>query len=148
VRQRRRACARAAWAQTSSSLKSIHQSRGSRDGWLPRHADLSAASVGDIFVTVTGNRHVIDRDHFASMKDGAIVANSGHFDLELNLVALRELSTNRPTCGPSFRNTRRRTVGESWFWAKAADQSRRRRRAPASVMDMSFANQALSVSIS
>src|SRR6185503_2900107 len=52
----------------------------------------AAASVGDIFVTVTGNRHVIDRDHFASMKDGAIVCNSGHFDLELNLVALRELS--------------------------------------------------------
>src|SRR5439155_15270202 len=52
----------------------------------------SAASVGDIFVTVTGNRHVIDRDHFASMKDSAIVCNSGHFDLELNLVALREMA--------------------------------------------------------
>src|SRR6185503_12668781 len=51
-----------------------------------------AASIGDIFVTVTGNRHVIDGEHFASMKDGAIVCNSGHFDLELNLVALRELS--------------------------------------------------------
>src|SRR6478752_6179933 len=56
----------------------------------------AAASIGDIFVTVTGNRHVIDRDHFAAMKDGAIVANSGHFDLELNLVALRELS-DEPT---------------------------------------------------
>src|SRR5207253_2909188 len=53
----------------------------------------AAAGIGDIFVTVTGNRHVIDRDHFASMKDGAIVCNSGHFDLELNLVALRELSS-------------------------------------------------------
>src|SRR5438128_9434383 len=52
----------------------------------------SAASIGAIFVTVTGNRHVIDRDHFSKMKDGAIVCNSGHFDLELNLVALRELS--------------------------------------------------------
>src|SRR5438045_1948912 len=52
----------------------------------------SAASIGDIFVTVTGNRHVIDGDHFAKMKDGAIVANSGHFDLELNLVALRQMS--------------------------------------------------------
>src|SRR5437660_9049722 len=52
----------------------------------------AGGSMGDIFVTVTGNRHVIDRDHFASMKDGAIVCNSGHFDLELNLVALRELS--------------------------------------------------------
>src|SRR6202795_2058914 len=56
----------------------------------------SAASIGDIFVTVTGNRHVIDRDHFASMKDGAIVCNSGHFDLELNLVALRQLSSGEP----------------------------------------------------
>src|SRR5881394_593877 len=67
----------------------------------------AAASVGDIFITVTGNRHVIDREHFAKMKDGAIVANSGHFDLELNLAAAE---------------------GH-----------------PASVMDMSFANQALSV---
>src|SRR5207248_2812909 len=47
---------------------------------------ISAASVGDIFITVTGNRHVIDRQPFACMKDGAIVCNSGHFDLELNLV--------------------------------------------------------------
>src|SRR4029079_3155613 len=53
-----------------------------------------AASIGDIFITVTGNRHVIDRQHFERMKDGAIVCNSGHFDLELNLVALRELSSD------------------------------------------------------
>jgi len=52
----------------------------------------AAASIGDIFVTVTGNRHVIDGNHFAKMKDGAIVCNSGHFDLELDLVALREMS--------------------------------------------------------
>src|SRR3982751_3468189 len=49
-----------------------------------------ASRIGDIFVTVTGNRHVIDGEHFANMKDGAIVCNSGHFDLELNLVALRD----------------------------------------------------------
>src|ERR671912_605547 len=59
-----------------------------------------AASVGDIFVTVTGNRHVIDRDHFAKMKDGAIVCNSGHFDLELNLVALREMAGDPVTMRP------------------------------------------------
>src|SRR5213082_664023 len=53
---------------------------------------LKAASIGDIFVTVTGNRHVIDRDHFAVVKDGAIVCNSVHFDLELNLLAPRQLS--------------------------------------------------------
>src|SRR5204862_3040731 len=51
-----------------------------------------AAPLGDIFVTVTGNRHVIDREHFERMKDGAIVCNSGQFDLELNLVVLLELS--------------------------------------------------------
>src|ERR687886_238661 len=51
-----------------------------------------AAVLGDIFVTVTGNRHVIDAEHFAKMKDGAIVCNSGHFDLELNLVALRSMA--------------------------------------------------------
>src|SRR5213596_955290 len=59
-----------------------------------------AAKVGDFFVTVTGNRHVIDRDHFAKMKDGAIVANSGHFDLELNLVALREMADAPVTMRP------------------------------------------------
>src|SRR5437867_11245901 len=52
----------------------------------------AAAPLGDIFITVTGNRHVIDGEHFAVMKDGAIVCNSGHFDLELNLVALREMA--------------------------------------------------------
>ena len=53
-----------------------------------------ACKHGDFFITVTGNRHVIDKQHFEAMKDGAIVANSGHFDLELNLTALREMSTS------------------------------------------------------
>src|SRR5215218_8239216 len=52
-----------------------------------------AAKLGDFFVTVTGNRHVIDKEHFEAMRDGAIVCNSGHFDLELNLDALKEMST-------------------------------------------------------
>src|SRR5213596_10981 len=60
----------------------------------------SAAALGDIFVTVTGNRHVIDGEHFARMKDGAIVCNSGHFDLELNLVALREMADAPVTMRP------------------------------------------------
>src|ERR1044072_8364881 len=59
-----------------------------------------AAPIGDIFVTVTGNRHVIDGDHFKVMKDCAIVCNSGHFDLELNLVALRELAGDPKTMRP------------------------------------------------
>ncbi|MBL8103876.1 MAG: adenosylhomocysteinase, partial [Anaerolineales bacterium] len=54
-----------------------------------------AAKIGDLFVTLTGNRHVIDKQHFEVMKDGAIVANSGHFDLELNLEALAQISGER-----------------------------------------------------
>jgi adenosylhomocysteinase len=105
----------------------------------------AAASIGDIFVTVTGNRHVIDGDHFASMKDGAIVCNSGHFDLELNLVALRELSGEPDQVRPfvqeyKLRNDHRVYVlGEGRLINLAAAEGH-----PASVMDMSFANQALS----
>ena len=106
----------------------------------------SAASIGDIFVTVTGNRHVIDRDHFAVMKDGAIVCNSGHFDLELNLVALRELSSVEPDQVRPFvqeyklsNNHRVYVLGEGRLINLAAAEGH-----PASVMDMSFANQALS----
>jgi adenosylhomocysteinase len=106
----------------------------------------AAAAIGDIFVTVTGNRHVIDRDHFASMKDGAIVCNSGHFDLELNLVALRELSDEPVDVRPfvqeyKLKNGNRVMVlGEGRLINLAAAEGH-----PASVMDMSFANQALSV---
>src|SRR5712692_5196224 len=106
----------------------------------------SAASIGDIFVTVTGNRHVVDRDHFALMKDGAIVCNSGHFDLELNLVALRELSGEPDQVRPFVQeyklsnNHRVYVLGEGRLINLAAAEGH-----PASVMDMSFANQALSV---
>jgi adenosylhomocysteinase len=106
----------------------------------------AAAAIGDIFVTVTGNRHVIDRDHFAAMKDGAIVCNSGHFDLELNLVALRELSDEPVDVRPfvqehKLKNGNRVMVlGEGRLINLAAAEGH-----PASVMDMSFANQALSV---
>lgn len=107
-----------------------------------------AAAVGDIFVTVTGNRHVIDTAHFERMKDGAIVCNSGHFDLELNLVGLRELSNAEPvTLRPfvqeyqvSANGHRIIVLGEGRLINLAAAEGH-----PASVMDMSFANQALSV---
>ena len=105
----------------------------------------AAASIGDIFVTVTGNRHVIDGDHFASMKDGAIVCNSGHFDLELNLVALRELSGEPDQVRPFVQeyklsnDHRVYVLGEGRLINLAAAEGH-----PASVMDMSFANQALS----
>ena len=106
-----------------------------------------AASLGDIFVTVTGNRHVIDGQHFALMKDGAIVCNSGHFDLELNLVALREMAGEPSELRPfveeyKVKDTGRRVIvlGEGRLINLAAAEGH-----PASVMDMSFANQALSV---
>jgi adenosylhomocysteinase len=106
-----------------------------------------ASRIGDIFITVTGNRHVIDGTHFASMKDGAIVCNSGHFDLELNLVALREMSEPPVTLRPFVEEFKVResgsrviVLGEGRLINLAAAEGH-----PASVMDMSFANQALSV---
>jgi adenosylhomocysteinase len=106
-----------------------------------------AASIGDIFITVTGNRHVIDGQHFEKMKDGAIVCNSGHFDLELNLVALREMSSPATTVRPFVEEyklkgsgNRVMVLGEGRLINLAAAEGH-----PASVMDMSFANQALSV---
>ncbi|HEX5734357.1 MAG TPA: adenosylhomocysteinase [Blastocatellia bacterium] len=105
-----------------------------------------AASLGDIFITVTGNRHVIDAKHFARMRDGAIVANSGHFDVELNLVALGEMSESREELRPfveeyKVKESGNRVIvlGEGRLINLAAAEGH-----PASVMDMSFANQALS----
>ena len=106
-----------------------------------------AAPLGDIFVTVTGNRHVIDGMHFSNMKDGAIVCNSGHFDLELNLVALGQLSEAPTDIRPFVQEYRLKSngnrivvLGEGRLINLAAAEGH-----PASVMDMSFANQALSV---
>ena len=105
-----------------------------------------ACKIGDFFVTVTGNRHVVDKEHFEQMKDGAIVANSGHFDLELNLDALREMSApavkRRPFVEEYIGKNGGKSVivlGEGRLINLAAAEGH-----PASVMDMSFANQALS----
>ena len=106
-----------------------------------------AASLGHIFITVTGNRHVIDGEHFSKMRDGAIVCDSGHFDLELNLVALREMSDDVLSVRPfvdeyklKSNGNRVMVLGEGRLINLAAAEGH-----PASVMDMSFANQALSV---
>lgn len=106
-----------------------------------------AAPLGDIFVTVTGNRHVIDGPHFAAMKNGAIVCNSGHFDIELNLDALREMSEAPTDLRPFVQEYVRKdggggviVLGEGRLINLAAAEGH-----PASVMDMSFANQALAV---
>jgi adenosylhomocysteinase len=106
-----------------------------------------AAPLGHIFITVTGNRHVIDGQHFERMRDGAIVCNSGHFDLELNLVALGEMSEEVISVRPFVEEyklkgsgNRVMVLGEGRLINLAAAEGH-----PASVMDMSFANQALSV---
>jgi adenosylhomocysteinase len=104
-----------------------------------------AAPLGDLFVTVTGNINVIDRDHFNSMKDGAMMANSGHFDSEVNLRALEEMSgEGRRTLRPfveefTVGDKSLIVLGEGRLVNLAAAEGH-----PASVMDMSFANQALS----
>ncbi|HZI17225.1 MAG TPA: adenosylhomocysteinase [Pyrinomonadaceae bacterium] len=106
-----------------------------------------AATIGDVFITVTGNRHVVDLQHFEAMKDGAIVCNSGHFDLELNLESLRHNSAAPKVLRPfveefTIKSTGRSVIvlGEGRLINLAAAEGH-----PASVMDMSFANQALSV---
>jgi adenosylhomocysteinase len=103
-----------------------------------------AAGIGDIFITVTGNKHVIARDHFEKLKNGAILANSGHFNVEIDLDALGKMaSSRRPTREfvEEFvmRDGRRIYVlGEGRLINLTAAEGH-----PASVMDMSFANQAL-----
>jgi adenosylhomocysteinase len=105
---------------------------------------LEAAKVGDIFVTVTGDKKVIDKQHFEVMKDGAIMANSGHFDVEINIPALEAMSKGKRRIRSSvdeyaLKNDRSLyLLGEGRLINLAAAEGH-----PASVMDMSFANQAL-----
>jgi len=104
-----------------------------------------AAPRGDLFITVTGNKSVLRREHFAAMKDGAIVANSGHFNVEIDIPALERMSSSRRAVRPfveEFRVGGKRVnlLGEGRLINLAAAEGH-----PAMVMDMSFANQALSV---
>ncbi len=107
---------------------------------------VEAAEVGDIFVTVTGDKWVIRREHFEKLKDGAILANSGHFNVEIDLETLAEMASSRRKTREfveefTLRDGRRINVlGEGRLINLAAAEGH-----PASVMDMSFANQALSV---
>lgn len=107
---------------------------------------LEAAPIGDIFVSATGNIYVFDRHHFEAMKDGALLANSGHFDVEVNKAALRELAESDPKRVRPFvdqytmKDGRKlNLLGEGRLINLAAAEGH-----PASVMDMSFAGQALS----
>jgi len=105
-----------------------------------------AAEVGDIFCTVSGNVNVIRKEHFLHMKDGAIVANSGHFNVELDLEGLREVTVSRREAREfveefQLKNGRRVYIlGEGRLVNLASAEGH-----PSSVMDMSFANQALAV---
>ncbi len=105
-----------------------------------------AAKIGDVFVTVTGNKSVISREHFLKMKDGAVVANSGHFNVEIDIPALEKLARSKRRIREyvdefRLRNGRKiHLLGEGRLINLAAAEGH-----PAMVMDMSFANQAQSV---
>jgi adenosylhomocysteinase len=105
-----------------------------------------AAEIGDIFVTLTGDIHVLDQRHFEAMKEGAIIANSGHFNVEININALEEMSESRRRVRENVEEFRLmdgrklHLLGEGRLINLAAAEGH-----PASVMDMSFANQALTV---
>jgi adenosylhomocysteinase len=105
---------------------------------------MDAAKVGDIFITVTGDKNVIDKQHFQVMKDGAILANSGHFNAEINIPALEKLSKNKRTIRSFVDEYALKDgrclylLGEGRLINLVAAEGH-----PASVMDMSFADQAL-----
>ena len=105
-----------------------------------------AAKIGNIFCTLTGDLNVIDKHHFEVMKDGAIVCNSGHFNVEINIPALDEMAVSKRLVRPfveeyKMKDGRRiHILGEGRLINLASAEGH-----PASVMDMSFANQALSL---
>jgi adenosylhomocysteinase len=105
---------------------------------------IEAAKIGDIFITTTGDKNVIDKAHFQAMKDGAILANTGHFNVEINIPALESLAGKKRRLRPlideyTLKDGRRLyLLAEGRLVNLAAAEGH-----PASVMDMSFANQAL-----
>ncbi len=115
------------------------------DGYIACSME-DAAPKGDLFITVTGNKSVIRREHFAAMKDGAIVCNSGHFNVELDIPALDRMAVSKRVARPfvdeyKIKGGKRVYVlGEGRLINLAAAEGH-----PAMVMDMSFADQALSV---
>ena len=113
------------------------------DGFRVMTAD-DAAAEGDVFITVTGNKHVLRMQHFDVMKDGAILANSGHFDLELDLASLRAASVGRRVVRTNLEEfemadgRRILLIAEGRLVNLGAAEGH-----PADVMDMSFSNQAM-----
>ncbi len=128
-----------------TEVDSVKALEAAMDGFRVLRMD-EAAKVGDIFVTVTGDVNVLDRKHFETMKDGAILANSGHFNSEINLKALDDMATGVRQVRPSVQEYKLRDgrrlnlLGEGRLINLAGAEGH-----PAAVMDMSFANQALSV---
>ena len=126
-----------------TEVDSVKALEAAMDGFRVLKMD-EAARSGDIFVTVTGDVNVLDRKHFEVMKDGAILANSGHFNSEINLKALDELATGVRQVRPSVQEyklqdgRRLHVLGEGRLINLAGAEGH-----PAAVMDMSFANQAL-----
>lgn len=106
---------------------------------------IEAAPLGDIFCTLTGNLHVLDKDHFDVMKDGAVLSNSGHFNVEINIPALEEMAEEKIRVRPMIDQyllpdgRRLNLLAEGRLVNLAAAEGH-----PSSVMDMSFANQVLS----
>ena len=113
------------------------------DGFRVMSMD-EAAKLGDVFCTVTGNKNVLAKQHFEAMKDGAIISNSGHFNVEIDIPALEKLSSSRRTTRNfveefTMKDGRRiNLLGDGRLINLAAAEGH-----PASVMDMSFADQAL-----
>lgn len=105
-----------------------------------------SAKIGDIFITVAGNKNCLDKDHFDLMKDGAIIANSGHFNVEINIPVLENMSKGKRRLRPfvdEYAMPDGRMIfllGEGRLVNLAVAEGH-----PSSVMDMSFANQALCV---
>ncbi|HEX7264909.1 MAG TPA: adenosylhomocysteinase [Candidatus Dormibacteraeota bacterium] len=126
-----------------TEVDSVKALEAAMDGFRVMRMD-EAAREGDIFVTVTGDVNVLDRKHFEVMKDGAILANSGHFNSEINLKALDEMATGVRHVRPSVQEyklgdgRRLHVLGEGRLINLAGAEGH-----PAAVMDMSFANQAL-----
>jgi len=126
-----------------TEIDSVKALEAAMDGFRVMKMD-AAAPQGDIFVTVTGDVNVLDRKHFEAMKDGAILANSGHFNSEINLKALDQIATGVRQVRPSVQEYRLGTGRRLFLLAEgrlinlAAAEGH-----PAAVMDMSFANQAL-----
>jgi adenosylhomocysteinase len=126
-----------------TEVDSVKALEAAMDGFRVMKMD-DAAKEGDIFVTVTGDVNVLDRKHFEAMKDGVILANSGHFNSEINLKALDEMAKSVRQVRPSVQEykmgdgRRLHVLGEGRLINLAGAEGH-----PAAVMDMSFANQAL-----